>query len=291
MPRSPLAPRTRSELAWVMPRLILLACLADLGLRFVAIDGWTFRAWEALQRYRRPGAPFAPARVYENPRAYGDLAALANLPRARQYRPERFSTDALGFRNPAAESGAPVAAMVVGDSFTVGSGVDDGANLTSRLGRLFGCRVYNAGGIEPDPDRIRSLATRLGMTSGLVIHELHEVRPPPRVPSAGRRAWQRALGALPPELGAAFGAARGFWGVSPLRIACERALKGIRDDRVLPNSYAREAVRLALSNGDPMLFRASALRELERPRQASARNNMAKKKSALSRQERRVPRA
>lgn len=258
----------RREVAWVLPRVVLAACVLDLGMRFLAVDPLTFRGWEALQRFRPPGAPFVPGGRYFSARAYGDLAALGNLPEARQYRSERFSTDALGFRNPEGEG--PASAIVVGDSFTVGSGVDDDQVLTRQLGRRLGRRFYNAGGIEPDPDRILVLARRLGMEAGLVIHEYHEGYEPPVVPSRMRRRYQNALAAVPPVMGAAVGRLRGWLTVSPLRIVCERALKHVRDDRILPNSYARAVVRASLVNGEPMLFRLSSISRARRPRGASA---------------------
>ena len=87
------------QIGHLIPRLLLAVGLLDLGLRFIPVEPLTFRAWEALTRYRPPGAAFEPNRHYENDRAYGDIAAMGNLPEVRQYRREVFSTDAFGFRN------------------------------------------------------------------------------------------------------------------------------------------------------------------------------------------------
>jgi hypothetical protein len=146
---------------------------------------------------------------------------------------------------------------VVGDSFTVGSGVDDDQNLTSQLGRRLGRRLYNAGGIEPDPDRILALARRLGMEEGLVIHEHHEDREPPVIPSPARRRYQRALGAIRPPLGR-WRTPGGLIAVSPPDRG-ERPQAG--QERILPNSYASAVVKASLANGDEMLFRPSAVSE------------------------------
>src|SRR5713226_1820063 len=139
-------------MGYLIPRLLLVVCLVDASLRFMSIDPLTFRAWEAMTRYRPLGAAFEPDRHYSNERAYGDSAAMGNLPALRQYRRETFTTDALGFRNVAVRRSEPVAAILIGDSFAVGSGVSDEETLSSRLTRLAGCTVYNAGSEHPSPD-------------------------------------------------------------------------------------------------------------------------------------------
>ena len=106
-----------------IPAFLAVVFLADLAARWLPVDPLTFRAWEALTRYRPPGAAFEPNRRYVHPQSYGDSAAMGNLPERRQYRLETFTTDARGFRNTAAA--VPVTAILAGDSFAVGSGVSD----------------------------------------------------------------------------------------------------------------------------------------------------------------------
>jgi SGNH hydrolase-like domain, acetyltransferase AlgX len=247
------------EMGFVIPRLLLAIALADAGLRALPVDPLTFRAWEALKRFRPPGAAFEPGRRYYNPQAYGDLAALGNLPELRQYRPETFTTDVLGFRNHGGPWRPPVAAIVVGDSFAVGAGLNDGEDLASGLGRSLGCRFYNAGGMDPDPDRILALARRLGMRGGLVIHEHHEDFELPAVPTDWRRRYQRVLASLDPSVSEAAGRVRGLVAVSPLKIVCERTLKDLEDDRALPNRHAGNVVKGTLPTGDSMLFLPSGI--------------------------------
>src|SRR5438132_5126668 len=159
------------QLGRVIPALLVAVLLVDIALRFVSIDPLTFRAWEAMERYRPPGAAFEPNRRYYNSRSYGDLAAVGNLRELRQYRTEVFTTDALGFRNAAHVLDAEVGAILVGDSFAVGSGVRDEETLSSSLSRLWGCVVYNVGSEIPGvgPDQIPAIARRLSMRSRLVI--------------------------------------------------------------------------------------------------------------------------
>src|SRR2546425_9520291 len=97
-PRSTLFPYTTLfRSGHVIPRLLVAVCLVDIALRFVSIDPLTFRAWEALRRYRPLRAAFEPNRQYYNGQSYGDLAVMGNLRALRQYRTEVFTTDALGF--------------------------------------------------------------------------------------------------------------------------------------------------------------------------------------------------
>ncbi len=247
----------------LVPRLMLAALALDGVLRFTSIDPLTFRAWEALKRFRPPGAAFEPERRYRNPRSYGDLAAMANLPALREYRAETFSTDALGFRNAPLRS---VASIAAGDSFTVGSGVNDDETLAARLSQRLGCGIYNAGGIDVDPDRIRALARRLGIAGGLVIYEYQEDFDLPVRPSEATRRRQRALAALDPRIGTLVGRVRGWLTVSPLEIACQRALKRLQDDRWLPNSHALNVTRRTLSTGDTMLFLPASIRRFHEGR-------------------------
>ena len=246
--------KSRWAMGRVVPRLVLLACLGDVGMRLERVDPWTFRAWEALSAYRSPAAPFEANRRFEKTDSYGDLAALGNMPELRQYRSEVFTTDALGFRNPPGASSRPPAAIVVGDSFVVGSGVSDDETVTSRLGALLGCPVYNAGGIDPDPDRLLALARKLNLDRGLVIHQFAEDFEMPAAPSEARRRYQKALAALRPEVGSLVGRVRGMLTISPLQIASEHALKAWEDGRILPNRYVGRVVRGRLASGDSMLF-------------------------------------
>ena len=256
-------------LGFVVPRLVVVIALADAGLRVLPVDPFTFRAWEALKRYRPPGAAFEPSRRYHNPRSYGDLAAMGNVPELREYRAETFTTDVLGFRNAGDPWRPPVAAIVVGDSFAVGAGLNDDEDLSSGLSRFPGCRFYNAGGIDPDPDRILALARRLGIRSGLVIHEHQEDFDLPEVPQGWRRRYQEVLASLDPSLGAAAGRVRGLVTVSPLRILCERALKRLENGRALPNRHAGNVVRRTLATGDPVLFLPAGIEKFESRRPAT----------------------
>jgi hypothetical protein len=244
---------------------VVAVCVVDLALRFMPIDPLTFRGWEALLRYRAPGASFESNRRYSNPRSYGDLAAFGNLPGLRQYRPEVFTTDALGFRNAPQVPDGEVSAILAGDSFVVGSGVSDDETLSSRLSERGGCVVYNAGTDQGAvvPDEIVMVAQRLHMRNNLVIRLYSEGAEVPAVPT-GRKKLLKTLVAkivkgTPAGVRDLVGRIRGYLTVSPLQILSGRALKALANDRILPNRYVSYVTRGTLSNGDSILFRTSTV--------------------------------
>ena len=256
----------------MVPRLLAVVCLLDVGLRLTSVDPLTFRAWEAMSRYRPPGAAFEPNRQYRQDRTYGDAAAMGNMPGLRQYRREVFTTDALGFRNAGDLRTHGVAAIMIGDSSAVGSGVSDEETLPARLTALSGCGVYNAGSedAKPDPDRVLALSQKLGMHRGLVIHLYSEIRELPTVPPTQKRRMDHLLALTPDWVSSVAGRIRGIITVSPLRILSERALKALENGRVLPNSYAANVVKAAVNNGDTMLFPVAHVRNFYAKRDVAA---------------------
>jgi hypothetical protein len=264
--------RPARGLGYVIPRLLAIVCLLDVGLRFTSVEPLSFRAWEAMSRYRPPGAAFEPSRQYHKDRTYGDAAAMGNMPELRQYRREVFTTDALGFRNVGDLRTRGVAAIMIGDSSAVGSGVNDDQTLPARLTVLSGCGVYNAGAEDatPDPDRVVALARKLGVHGGLVIHLYTEVRELPTVPPIQKRRMDHILASTPDWMSSVVGRIRGIVTVSPLRILSERALKALENGRILPNSYAGNVVKATVNNGDTMLFPAAHVRNFYRTREVAA---------------------
>jgi acetyltransferase AlgX (SGNH hydrolase-like protein) len=250
---------SRWQLGAVIPRLLAGVALVGVVLRFLPVDPLTFRAWEALTRDRPPGMAFEPNRRYYNAQASGDLAALGNLPRLRQYRTEQFTTDALGFRNPPSILTEEVSAILAGDSFAVGSGVSDDETLSAQLTALTGCVVYNAGSEagRVTPDDILSVARRLNMRGRLAIRLVAELGDPPAIPTP-QTLFVRALATrMTAGVRTLAGRLMGFVDVSPLQIVSTRAWKALENDRTLPNNYASRVVNATLATGDVMLFRAS----------------------------------
>jgi hypothetical protein len=256
------------QLGTVIPRLLAGVALVGMALRFLPVDPLTFRAWEVLTRDRPPGMAFEPNRRYYNARASGDLAALGNVPTLRQHRPEQFTTDALGFRNPPSILTEEISAILAGDSFAVGSGVSDDETLSSQLSALTGCVVYNAGSEvgRVMPDDIVTVAQGLNMRGRLVMRLVAEAADPPTIPTP-QASLVRALEArMTAGMRALAGRLMGFVDVSPLQIVSTRAWKALEDDRILPNKYASRVVKATLTTGDVMLFRAPQADHADQPR-------------------------
>jgi hypothetical protein len=253
------------SLGKLVSALVVTLFAVDVGMRFLPAEYYTFRAWEAMSLYHgRPGV-FAPNRTYFNPHSSGDLAHIGNYPDLRQFRPERFTTDGCGNRNrPDIFDGRPADIMLLGSSFTVGSGVDDSYTLSARLERLAGLKVYNAGGADVDQSGwIRVLAKKLRMNQtgqGTVILEyLERFSVPERVvPDAYDWLVEADTLCKPGPLWKT----RGGWmtmltnlaSVSPLEIYSRNLLQMLQNDVVLPNPYKEAVVRETLSDGTPILF-------------------------------------
>jgi hypothetical protein len=232
-----------------------VALVADGLSRFLSIDGLAIRAWEALSRnaFTEGGVPFEPNRHYVKEHAYGDLAAALNHPTVRQYRREEFTTDAWGYRNPPSSRASTPApeVILVGSSFSVGSGVSDPDTLAAQLERSTGKRVYNAAGGTPSPQRILDIAKRLGMRGGLVIVELYESNGFPERPSPPPRLHQECVALLGP----ACLALKGWLRASPLEIWLQKAYRVLEaDGRWLPNALDPSGLPPRLRDGTEMLF-------------------------------------
>src|SRR5688572_24826800 len=135
--------RPSLQLGFTLPLIVLLVAMADVGLRFMPIAPLAFRGWEVASRFGEQAALERNVR-FRTDRSYGELAALGNLPGLRQYRPETFTTDALGYRNPPDLVARPVDAILVGSSFSVGLGASDDQIPSVQIGEASGRAVYNA---------------------------------------------------------------------------------------------------------------------------------------------------
>lgn len=254
-----------SQPAWwfperLMPLLLALMVAIDAGCRFLPVEWFAVRPWEAVTSQPAPGAPFRPSYRFTHDRAYGDLALLGNWPALRHYRKEVFTTDAHGFRQ--TPGGLPPAAIVVGDSFTAGFGVCDEETLPAQLARVTGRGFYNAGGRPMGPNAIIAIADRLGLREGLVLYQLLERDVAPSVPR------ETEASARPSRRYQLMAASAGLWGpieryltYSPVQILAGRAFRRLLDDTILPNQASRRVEVRRLRNGASMLFYPLDLRQ------------------------------
>ena len=235
----------------LLPGVLALILAADVGLRLLPIDRFTFRAREAVNLYKDEGrlGPFAPNKRFSNPRGWGDLANLGNLPAYRERRLEVFTTNADGFRVGGPMFAGPPAAILVGDSFAICPGVPDDATLAAQIAHRWRRSVYNAAGLFPHRDlpAIREIAHRLQMREGLVIFEYMDRLefPDPNPPRLEER----------PSLLAAPRAETVRWlQLSRIRILSERGYRELENGRILPNPYAKQVLQATLKDGKGILF-------------------------------------
>jgi hypothetical protein len=255
------------QLGTVIPLILAVTLIAEASCRLIPPARFAFRCWEVLinQDPTKSSAVFRPNAGHVAWRSYGDLAAMANLRNLREYRPEIFTSDELGFRNPPASCRlGPPEALLVGSSFSAGSGVADDQTLSARLRVHTGKRVYNAAGFGMDISRVRALARHFGMRRGLVVYEYlerYDVPPPPGGPTEPELAGIRrdAAGGIPAAAGGGlwdrWSAAADKWTqYSPLQIVARRACQRVQNDRLLPNPFARIVQARTLRDGSRQLF-------------------------------------
>jgi hypothetical protein len=245
--------------------LLVILFAVDVFMRFLPAEFYAFRAWEAMTLYHgRPGI-FVPNRTYFNSHTSGDLAHIGNYPDLRQFRPERFSTDGCGNRNrPDIFDGRPADIILLGTSFTVGSGVDDRYTLSAQLERLGGLKAYNAGGADVDQSGwIRVLAKKLRMNQagqGTVVLEYLERFSVSQTAVPDTYDWLSEAdtlcqpGSLWKTRAGWLTMLTGLAAVSPLEIYSRNLLQMLQNDVILPNPYKEAVVRETLNNGAPILF-------------------------------------
>jgi hypothetical protein len=232
----------------LIPILLLTTAVTETSMRFVPTKDVAFRAWEAAISKPNADGPFTPNFHYENPKAYGDLSAVANLPRLRQYHAERFTTDPFGFR--VTPGGPPYGILLLGNSFAVGSGVSDDETLAALLEKDSGVGVYNAAGMEIHLPDIVKVVYRLGMTRGTVVFQYSNWQILP----TNKEFFGQAP---PPDIETSEPKALGFWKVSPFQIWVKRFYQQWQNKFILPAVGSDRVTRLQLRDGQEMLVYTS----------------------------------
>jgi hypothetical protein len=253
---------SRPSLGTLGPLVLVLGLALDVGSRFVSYDRVCFRAWETLHRSASTGlgGQFEPNRHYVNDHAYGDLSSMGNYPELRMYRTEVFTTDAHGFRETRRDPKRPVGAVLVGTSFSAGSGLKNDETLSARLEDELGISVYNATGADVFHDKkLDTLLGRLNVERPTIIVETSAGAALPQTPEVDEppNRWTRVERILGPRylpIRAVYARVHGWLAESPLKLILFRGFKAIEDDRILPNSFAHNVIREELTNGDPVLF-------------------------------------
>jgi hypothetical protein len=268
---SPVEPRTgfrlpglrrNPKLSILIPGLLLLTGAADVLFRLLPPTLFSFRGWEAMTMFANAEGPFIANGHYVNERSFGDLSNLGNLRTQRQFRREVFTTDSHGFRNTAGPSRTAPAAVLFGDSFAGGAGLEDRDTLSAQLGRLQSGGIYNSAPLPIQFDESWSYLASLPVSSGVVIWQISERAPIPGPPTPRSSTLRGTLKATlasrfpdaPRRVARAEKLVSQFAAYSPLRIEAGRAYRIAQNDFILPNAYRDRVVSYTLKNGQPMLF-------------------------------------
>jgi acetyltransferase AlgX (SGNH hydrolase-like protein) len=265
-----MTPLTRSWIGLLIPGTIAFAAVADAGMRLLPRAAVSFRAWEAA---RTPGGdgPFLPDFTYRSARAYGDLAALGNLPADRDVRPEFFVTDSFGYPNaPDALARGRAGLLLYGSSYSVGAEVPAGEGLASQLARRTGQVVYNAASGDYRLPELLAVARRVLRPGGTVVFEYPESRDAPGpvavlAPRGVAACRERLTPVRAAGLCPRWFALRRHLEFSPLAVLAQRGRKRLENDRIFRNPYATNVLQRRLGDGAVMLFLADDTLRAHRP--------------------------
>ena len=253
--------KNRWRVGYLLPRILALMALLEVGHRLAPAQLRFYDVGEARVRGRLEGEPFARSlKLFEA--VGGDMVRMGNLAAHEPLEQGNFTTDSYGYRN--LDSDQPAAGVIYGDSFTYGAR-DDRDLLPVRLSEQIGCRIYNGAGPDqpfemPSPMAATALANRLGIKGGFVFVEAIEwnlFHPSvlaqqnwARLHVPGYWRWE----SFTDKITAVLEEIRKRIGHSPFETLAERATRVLKDDRLLPNSYADNVVQAHLPNGDRMIF-------------------------------------
>ena len=253
------------SLRFIIPGILLITGLANVGLRLLPPDRLALRSWEVVTLFVTETGPFAPGKHYVNGAATGDLGTLANLPQYRRPHGEVFTTGAHGYRGYEPGVDAPPAAILFGDSFGAGASVSDDESLCARLQSVFGGPVFFAGYYSPRvPEKLRDLPR-----APYVILQLSERYGLSEAAPANAGSGAGLIKTLFGDNSPAYRTLRYWHGLavySPLEIWAGRAYRYLQNDAVLPNVHTKNVEHYTLRNHDDMLFLRSEVTSYFNPR-------------------------
>jgi hypothetical protein len=264
------------------------ACL-DVGLRLLPAEWFGLNPITVALRRPPNHASFTPNYSDIVARPFGAAVREANLPATEWRAPERFSTDALGFRlNPHLRPGEAADVLVLrGFSYVYGAGLSDEHTLPAVLTRLTGVQVYNGGRWHLDEiENLRDLDWLLDRLpvrprTAILVYLEHE-DPPFHIPTGSSRVLRLAERVHPELVGPAARlraayrqserAFERWWDFSPLEVLTSRVDRAMSNDRILPYVYTSPngTHQLTVPDGRRMVFRDFETRPVRVPRDGYA---------------------
>lgn len=245
------------QLRFLIPGLLTLTGIANVGFRFLPPDHIALRSWEVVTLFLTSSGPFASNKHYVNSAAPGDLGTLANLPQFRYPHAETFTTGRHGYRGYEPDKDGPPAAILFGDSFGAGASLCDEDSLCARLGPVFGGPVFFAAYYSP-----KAVAKLAALPRApYVILQLSERFTLSDAPSGGQGVAGFIRGALGEgsDLFIKIRYLNNLLIYSPLEIWAGRAYRYLQNDEILPNVHASNVDRYTLRDHLQLLVLHSEL--------------------------------
>jgi hypothetical protein len=260
------------QLKVLLPGILALGMCLDIGLRFVPDACFGFRLWQIIHHFPPKDGMFTPGVVHRDDHTYGDLAWMANLPLPfRRYHAETVTIDEFGYRNvPSVAASRSIDAIVIGDSYALGNGVNDDETFAAKLSAETQLTVYNGADLSPQLSRIQAIAHRYRMHHGLVLYEYLERQDLPTcaIPSLQTQVKEQIKSRIN-----GMDTTRYLYGlkrISPVRLLAERAFQKIANGTVLPNPLEKSVVKKTLINGETILFLPEEIRKTYEQRPVNA---------------------
>jgi hypothetical protein len=241
---------------YLLPRVLLLWMVIDMGLHFAPTAWYTYRVHEfaAATGVHNIG-PFPVNYSYTNSQTYGDLASMGNCRNCRQYRTSKIHSDELGFVNE--KQASPYDAILVGDSFGIGAEQPQDSTLSARISQGSNLSIYNAcwPGHTIGRKLILKLVDEVGKTNGIIFFELMDrsLEYPTILDDEAPEGFLNRLQREEPHFKWLSALAQDIQ-ESPLANLSTELLGSIYDGRFLPNPYEDRIVRKSLPDGKQILF-------------------------------------
>lgn len=251
------------RLRFLIPGILILTGIANVGLRFLPPEHLALRSWEAVTLFVTGAGPFAPNKHYVNAAAPGDLGTLANQPQYSHPHVESFTTGRQGYRGYDPDADGPPAAILFGDSFGAGGSLADEDSLCARLRPVFGGPVFFGAYYSPKlPAKLASLPRAPYVI--LQLSERYPVSDAPNVAQGISGLIRRSVDESS-DLFIKIRYLNSLTVYSPLEIWAGRVYRYLQNDEILPNVQAASVDRYTLRNQTEMLFLHSEISQLFSP--------------------------
>lgn len=249
-----------SKFAKMILSTALVFLAAFLLLRFIPAQYFCTRALECAALKRFPTAPFQPQFDMSTSSICGDLAKMSNRKDLCQYRSEKFTTDAWGYRNNPEVLEQTNDILLFGDSFAFGEGNSQEFIPSMQLSSTLHAHVYNGAG-KIELEYLSWLLDHLNSPPKAILffHLERHSHKKSEIDGFSKKISSGFFDKLKVTLDY-------FKQFNPLEIALNRFEKEWVVQKLFPNRFENTAKIETLSNQVPMLFLPSSIDRYFDPR-------------------------